>query len=139
MGRERRLASLTRAACVASCFFSAVLMFALEPMLARMLLPVYGGSPAVWNTAVVVFQVLLVLGYLYSHRLLVSVSPARQLFVHGALLAGSVESLAAPARSGRSEAPVRSDRSGAPVPSPRRPRPRAGRPGPGRVIMVGTS
>ena len=38
-------------------------MFALEPMLARLLLPTYGGSPAVWNTAVVVYQVLLVLGY----------------------------------------------------------------------------
>lgn len=73
-----------------SCFFSAVLMFALEPMLARMLLPVYGGSPAVWNTAVVVFQVLLVLGYLYSHKLLGSVSPARQLLVHGAVLVASL-------------------------------------------------
>lgn len=65
-------------------------MFALEPMLARMLLPVYGGSPAVWNTAVVVFQVLLVLGYLYSHKLLGSVSPARQLLVHGAVLVASL-------------------------------------------------
>lgn len=79
-----------RAACVASCFFSAVLMFALEPMLARMLLPAYGGSPAVWNTAMVVFQVLLVLGYLYSHHLLRRVAPPWQLLVHGVLLAASL-------------------------------------------------
>ena len=71
---------------MASCFFSAVLMFALEPMLARMLLPTYGGSPAVWNTAVVVYQVLLVLGYLYAHRLHVGASPARQALLHGGLV-----------------------------------------------------
>jgi spermidine synthase len=77
-------------ACVASCFFSAVLMFALEPMLARLLLPTYGGSPAVWNTAVVVYQVLLVLGYLYAHRLHLGASPGRQALVHGGLVLGSL-------------------------------------------------
>jgi spermidine synthase len=65
-------------------------MFALEPMLARLLLPVHGGSPAVWNTCVVVFQVLLVLGYLYAHKLVAVLSHRRQVVVHGVLLVASL-------------------------------------------------
>jgi spermidine synthase len=81
---------LRAAACVASCFASAALMFALEPMLARLLLPTHGGSPAVWNTCVVVFQTLLVLGYLYAHKLVATLPRRRQIAVHGVLLVVSL-------------------------------------------------
>ena len=46
---------------------SAALMFVVQPMFAKMVLPLLGGSPAVWNTQVVFCQAVLLLGYLYSH------------------------------------------------------------------------
>jgi hypothetical protein len=45
----------------------AALLFAVQPMTGRLLLPLLGGSPAVWNTCLVFFQGVLLLGYLYSH------------------------------------------------------------------------
>jgi hypothetical protein len=50
-----------------SLFASASLLFLVEPMLARMLLPLLGGTPAVWNTCLVFFQAALLAGYLYAH------------------------------------------------------------------------
>lgn len=44
-------------------------MFVLEPFIAKMLLPLLGGSPNVWNTCVVFFQITLLCGYLYAHIL----------------------------------------------------------------------
>ena len=49
-------------------FLSAFLLFLLEPMIAKMVLPVLGGTPMVWNTCVVFFQAVLVAGYAYAHR-----------------------------------------------------------------------
>lgn len=46
---------------------SAALLFAVEPMVAKLLLPPYGGSPMVWNTSVLFFQVVLLAGYAYAH------------------------------------------------------------------------
>ena len=48
-------------------FLSAFLLFLLEPMIAKMVLPVLGGTPMVWNTCVVFFQTMLVAGYAYAH------------------------------------------------------------------------
>ncbi|MDA2938923.1 fused MFS/spermidine synthase, partial [Acidobacteria bacterium AH-259-A15] len=48
-------------------FLSAALMFAVQPMLGKMVLPLLGGSPAVWNTEVAFCQGVLLLGYLYAH------------------------------------------------------------------------
>jgi hypothetical protein len=48
-------------------FLSAALLFLLEPMFAKMALPLLGGSPAVWNTCLVFFQVALLAGYAYAH------------------------------------------------------------------------
>ena len=45
----------------------AFLTFLVEPMVAKMILPLYGGSPAVWNTCMVFFQVSLLAGYAYAH------------------------------------------------------------------------
>ncbi len=46
---------------------SALLLFWLQPMFTKMVLPLLGGSPAVWNTAMVFFQAALLAGYSYSH------------------------------------------------------------------------
>lgn len=48
-------------------FLSAALLFLVEPMVAKMLLPLLGGSPAVWNTCLVFFQAMLLAGYAYAH------------------------------------------------------------------------
>ena len=48
-------------------FLSAALLFAIEPMFGKMVLPRLGGSPAVWTTCMLFFQVALLLGYWYAH------------------------------------------------------------------------
>jgi spermidine synthase len=48
-------------------FISAVLLFAVQPMFAKMVLPLLGGTPAVWNTCMVFFQATLLAGYAYAH------------------------------------------------------------------------
>ena len=50
-----------------SMFLSAALLFVVEPMLANMMLPLLGGTPAVWNTCLVFFQGMLLAGYLYAY------------------------------------------------------------------------
>ena len=52
---------------LAASFLGSALLFAVQPIVVRMLLPNLGGSPAVWNTAMVFFQLLLLAGYLYAH------------------------------------------------------------------------
>ena len=72
-------------------FASATLLFMVQPLTARILLPVLGGSPAVWSTCLVFFQAVLLLGYLYAHALGSRVAPRWQWLVHTAvLLAASV-------------------------------------------------
>ena len=51
----------------AALFLSAALLFFVQPMVAKMILPFLGGSPAVWNTCLFFFQTFLLLGYLYAH------------------------------------------------------------------------
>ena len=51
----------------AALFLSAALLFLVQPMIAKMILPFLGGSPAVWNTCLFFFQTFLLLGYLYAH------------------------------------------------------------------------
>src|SRR5687768_3274268 len=50
-------------------FLSATLLFMVQPLAGKILLPVLGGSPAVWSTCMVFFQAVLLLGYLYAHAL----------------------------------------------------------------------
>jgi SAM-dependent methyltransferase len=62
------------------------LLFLVQPMIARMALPRLGGAPAVWNSAMLVYQALLLAGYTYAHRL--SREPSRrQAVIHLALFA----------------------------------------------------
>jgi hypothetical protein len=67
-------------------FLSAFLLFQVELIMGRLILPWFGGSAAVWTVTVLFFQIVLVLGYLYAHLLVSHVPPRRQMFVHVPLL-----------------------------------------------------
>lgn len=71
----------------ATLFVSAGLLFLVQPMVAKMILPLLGGSPAVWNACMVFFQALLLLGYLYAHMSSTYLPVRRQIILHGLLLA----------------------------------------------------
>ena len=51
----------------ATLLVSATLLFVVEPMFAKMVLPLLGGSPSVWNTCLVFYQAALLAGYVYAH------------------------------------------------------------------------
>lgn len=61
---------------------SALLLFAVQPMVGKMVLPLLGGTPAVWNTCMVFFQATLLLGYLYTHLSTTLLGPRRQAKLH---------------------------------------------------------
>ena len=67
-------------------FAGAVLLFWIQPLFTKMALPLLGGSPSVWNTAMVFFQAMLLAGYTYAHILSRYLSPSVQLLVHAATL-----------------------------------------------------
>ncbi|MGE3692926.1 MAG: hypothetical protein AB7F98_16245, partial [Novosphingobium sp.] len=76
---------VNRALFVATILTGSFLLFLVQPMLARMALPRLGGAPNVWNSAMLVYQALLLAGYFYAHRL--SLMPVkRQATIHIALL-----------------------------------------------------
>jgi hypothetical protein len=70
----------------AAVFVSATLLFVVQPMFARMVLPLLGGSPAVWNTTVVFYQVALLAGYAYAHLTTIWLERRRQAALHAVLL-----------------------------------------------------
>lgn len=71
-------------------FVGAFLLFQVQPIIAKMILPWFGGSAAVWTTCMLFFQLVLLLGYLYSHKVVKRLPPARQGTIHLALLALSL-------------------------------------------------
>ena len=70
----------------ATILLSAALMFIVEPMFAKMVLPLLGGSPSVWNTCLVFYQAMLMAGYIYAHVSLKWLGPRRQAVLHIVLL-----------------------------------------------------
>ena len=72
---------------------SAFLLFAVQPILAKMILPWFGGSSAVWSTCMLFFQAVLLLGYVYAHWLHQKAAPRVQAWVHIGLLAVSLGAL----------------------------------------------
>ncbi|MBI5769454.1 MAG: fused MFS/spermidine synthase [Verrucomicrobia bacterium] len=68
-------------------FASAALLFIVQPLFARMVLPVLGGSPSVWNTAMLFYQAVLLAGYAYAHASLARFGVRRQAWLHLAVLA----------------------------------------------------
>ena len=77
----------------ATLLLGAFLLFSVEPMFTRMVLPLLGGSPAVWNTAMVFFQAALLAGYAYAHLLGRWLGRRRQIALHLALLALAASAL----------------------------------------------
>jgi hypothetical protein len=69
VGRAGSAASLLLVAFLAATFLSAALIFAVQPMFARFVLPRLGGSPGVWSVAMAFFQAVLFAGYLFAHLL----------------------------------------------------------------------
>ncbi len=71
----------------ATIFFSAFLLFLVQPITAKQILPWFGGSAAVWTTCLVFFQTTLLLGYAYSDTVARRLSPRSQVGLHATLLA----------------------------------------------------
>src|SRR6266542_219332 len=65
---------------------SAALLFCVQPMFARFVLPLLGGTPAVWNVSMLFFQLALLAGYLYAHWTIRLLGPRRQALLHLVLL-----------------------------------------------------
>jgi hypothetical protein len=88
-------------------FCGAAVMFLLEPLAGKLYLPLLGGGPAVWNTCVLFFQAVLLLGYLYAH-VLSRFQPMAQALVHLCVLVAGVAMppLGAPPDAGRTDMPV---------------------------------
>ena len=74
----------------ATIFLSAFLLFQVQPLIAKFILPWFGGSAAVWNAALLFFQLLLLAGYFYAHVLIRYCKPKQQFYIHAVLLALSL-------------------------------------------------
>ncbi len=74
-------------------FVSSALLFLVEPMIAKMILPRFGGSPSVWNASMLFFQIMLLAGYAYSHFSTKWLGVRRQAWLHLALMAVAAASL----------------------------------------------
>src|SRR5277367_4344888 len=67
-------------------FLSSFLLFLIEPIFAKLILPWFGGTAAVWTTCLVFFQVALLAGYFYAYLLVRRLIPRHQAILHTALL-----------------------------------------------------
>jgi SAM-dependent methyltransferase len=109
--KEENTTSAGRSACVPdfgavrvlytfTLFLSSALLFLVQPMVGKMILPRFGGSPQVWNASLVFFQAALLLGYLYAHLATRVLGARRQAAVHLAVLALAVFALPVALREG---------------------------------------
>src|SRR3954447_4421327 len=67
-------------------FVSAFLLFLVQPMIGKMILPRLGGTPQVWNTCMMFFQTTLLLGYAYTHNVTSRLPVKKQLLAHCVML-----------------------------------------------------
>jgi len=67
-------------------FLSAFILFLVQPIIGKMILPKLGGTPQVWNTCMVFFQMVLLAGYAYTHTSSTRLPARRQLLIHAGLL-----------------------------------------------------
>lgn len=74
-------------------FLSAFLLFQVQPIIAKMILPWFGGSSAVWSTCMLFFQSVLLFGYLYAHWLHQRLAGRKQAITHIVVLAASLAAL----------------------------------------------
>lgn len=87
-------------------FVSAGLLFMVQPMVGRMVLPLLGGSPAAWNTCMVFFQAMLLLGYLYAHKLTNRLQPRNQVIMHLGVLGAAIATFAISAFLSSNSSPI---------------------------------
>src|SRR3954451_15547549 len=74
-------------------FASALLLFAVQPMFTKMVLPMLGGAPSVWSVAMVFFQAALLIGYAYAHLLARTLNVRQGALVHLGVLAAAALTL----------------------------------------------
>ena len=74
-------------------FVSAFLLFQVQPLISKFILPWFGGSPAVWTTCMLFFQTLLFAGYAYAHFTTSWLTPKKQVILHLVLLAAAAVTL----------------------------------------------
>jgi len=77
----------------ATILLSAFLLFQVQPLIAKFILPWFGGSAAVWSAALLFFQLVLLAGYFYAHVLIRYLKPKQQFYTHATLLAISLATL----------------------------------------------
>src|ERR1700722_370245 len=77
----------------ATIFLSAFLLFQVQPLIAKFVLPWFGGSAAVWSSVLLFFQLLLLAGYFYAHILIKYLKTRQQLWLHVTLLTVSLATL----------------------------------------------
>ncbi len=85
-GADKTAVTPPQALFAVTVFASAALVFMVQPMVAKLVLPLLGGSPSVWNTSMAFFQMALLAGYGYAHLLQRVSSVRRQTWIHGAAL-----------------------------------------------------
>jgi hypothetical protein len=98
--------TLTLVVYTAAIFVSALLLFSVQPLFTKMVLPRLGGSPAVWSVAMVFFQSLLLAGYAYAHYLTMASNRIVPVVVHLLLLVAAIVTLPLSIRSGWGEPPT---------------------------------
>src|SRR5438309_8654267 len=74
--------ALLLATFTAAIFVSAALLFLVQPMFTKMVLPRFGGAPSVWSVAIVFFQAALLAGYAYAHVLTRYAGPRASVVIH---------------------------------------------------------
>ena len=74
-------------------FFGAFLLFSVQPMMGKFILPWFGGGTAVWSTCMLFFQVVLLFGYAYAHWSARRLAPRTQVVLHLALIIAAFVSL----------------------------------------------
>ena len=74
-------------------FTGAFLLFQVQPLVGKYILPWFGGSPGVWTTCMLFFQMLLLGGYAYAHAVTRKLKPRTQVLVHLALIAAALAAL----------------------------------------------
>src|SRR5580765_6215628 len=74
----------------ATIFTGAFLLFLVQPLIGKFILPWFGGSPAVWTTCMLFFQVMLLAGYAYAHLSARFLKPRAQAVVHVLLLVAAL-------------------------------------------------
>src|ERR1700739_1553731 len=82
----RRGAPLVLYVYAVTLFVSAFILFLVQPLIGKMILPKLGGTPQVWNTCMVFFQMVLLAGYAYTHFVSTNLKLRQQILLHVVLL-----------------------------------------------------